>query len=66
MTSFFCGVVQHSSIVTDVSRPLGSVLGMSVGPIGCSETSVATNVRCVTFQKNESLKIKSVRTLQYL
>ena len=31
------------------------IIDPSVGPIGCPETSVTTNLRCVTSQKNEDL-----------
>jgi len=28
---------------------------LKMGPVGCSETSVTTNLRCVIFQKSENL-----------
>ena len=31
----------------------------NMGPIGCPETSVTTNLRCVTFQNNDYLIYKA-------
>jgi hypothetical protein len=42
----FCDVMQYKLVVTGVlGQPIGLIL--KIGPIGCPETSVTTNLHCV-------------------
>jgi len=57
-------------VATDVSRqPIGRIfkdkqsieaLTLNTGLTGCPETSVSTNLRCVTSQKSEDLKYNAI------
>ena len=67
-------------LVTDVSRqPIGpifkgqavqedsscTVWPLKIGPIGCLETSVNTNLRCITSQRSEYLIYTAAEAWNY-
>jgi hypothetical protein len=52
-------ILEFQAARTFKMGPIGSSKrSFMMGPIGCPETSV-TNLRCVTSQKSENLKIKA-------